>query len=157
MDTGSSIGTLPLTVFLSTDRQSDMNSYMICGKEVRQTLSIQKRTTFQRYPDIYHGAKSFFQKPLGNVTQIFQNKNGEIFWVEENGVFAISHHVFCQRKQIDFGEDYFREGLYGIVLKKRTIKCRNGDPKEDVTEHVYLLKNNTLYLYSPSSEESGGF
>ena len=156
MDTGSSIGTLPRTVFISTDRQSDNNSYMLCGKEVRQTLSIQKRTTFQRYPDIYQGAKTFFQKPLGNVTQIFQNKNGEIFWVEENGVFAISHHVHCQRKQINFVEDDFREGLYGIILKKRSIKCRNGDLKEEVTEHLYVLRNNTLSLYSHLQKSQEG-
>ena len=53
VDTGSSIGTLTRVVFVSTDRQKDDNSYMICGKEVRETLKLRKRTTFQRYPDIY--------------------------------------------------------------------------------------------------------
>ena len=155
MDTGSSIGTLPRTVFISTDRQKDDNSYMLCGKEVRQTLSLQKRTTFQRYPDIHQGPKSYFQKPVGNVKQLFQNKNGEIFWVEENGVYAISHRVFCQKKQIEFEEE-FREGLYGIISKKRIINRRNGDVKEEVTEHLYVLHRNTLSLYSHLQKSQEG-
>ena len=97
-DNGYDIGSLPRTVLVTTDRQSDSDSYLICSKKIRNTLTSAQVTTFQRYPDVYMGPKSSHQAPLTEISTEFTNKNGEIFFVEGGLLWAISHHVFWPKE-----------------------------------------------------------
>ena len=154
---GTDIGVLPRTVFVSTDRQSDVNSYLMCSKEVRKTLRYHNYITFQRYPDVYEGPKSFFQIPLQPIiSQTFVNKNGEIFIVECGyKVSVISHKVLCQKQSIktvgglDFGEPSSLH--FGIVIQTKRKKTRStGAVVASEHEHLFVMnyQSKTLWIMS---------
>ena len=121
-DTGTEIGNLPRTAFVSTDRQSDENAYLMCSKEVRRTLKFHEWLTFQRYPDVYAGPKSSFQQPLQEISQVFVNKNGEIFVVEKGVVSALSHSSVPEAGHQNTGWVRFRGHIFSSIWHNNSNK-----------------------------------
>ena len=122
------------------------------SKEVRRTLKFHEWLTFQRYPDVYAGPKSFFQQPLQEISQVFVNKNGEIFMVEKGVVSALCHRVLCQKQAIktpvglDFGD--LSSLQFGITTQTKEQKNKNtGVVTAKMQEHMFVLNCTSRFLW----------
>ena len=98
------------------------------------------------------GPKSFFQQPSQEISQVFVNKNGEIFMVEKGVVSALSHRVLCQKQAIktpvglDFGD--ISSLQFGITTQTKEQKNRNtGVVTVKMQEHMFVLNCKSRFLW----------